>query len=148
MQSFLDYLKEAKELNEADTQKASENKDLANKDASHGDKAEVLPTTVKADGNNYEGDKPDVLDKKINESECEDDDKKKDEPEDDEEDQEKLKESMALNEKVTEIGTKLMVSPSGRGGIQIAVFDNKGDKWVYVSLSKPEYENFKDALPK
>ena len=88
MMSFLEYIKEAKEaktddgkeillggkdLNEADNQKASENKDLQAKDASHGDKSEVLPTTVKADGNNYEGDKPDVLDKKINESECEDD---------------------------------------------------------------------------
>lgn len=128
MQSFLDYLKEAKELNEADTQKASENKDLANKDASHGDKAEVLPTTVKADGNNYEGDKPDVLDKKINESECEDDGEKKNEPEDD--DEKELNESVKVvdDEIIVEKAFKLSKNTTS-DGVYVAIWDKSVNKW-------------------
>lgn len=54
-------------LQEADAQKAKENNDMKSKDASHGNKADVLDTKVKADTNNYEGDKVDKLDPSINE---------------------------------------------------------------------------------
>ena len=49
-----------------DAQKAKENAEMLKHDASHGNKVDVLPTTVKADKNNFIGDKPDVL-PKINE---------------------------------------------------------------------------------
>lgn len=58
-----DLLQEA-----VDAQKAKENAELAKNDASHGNKVDILPTTVKADKNDFVGDKPDVL-PKINEGE-------------------------------------------------------------------------------
>lgn len=63
LKNFDDFLSEAK-----DSQKSKANSDMHSKDATHGEKTQVLDTKVKADGNNYEGDKPDNLDPSINEA--------------------------------------------------------------------------------